>query len=198
MNKLLVSVAVMASALSLPTAATAQQRPTILVVDTQNILRTCTACAAARSQLQQKESTLRTRAQQLRQQLETEGKSIQDAINRLGDKQPDTALKSRVTAFQQKQQQANQELENSQTTLQSTAAHVEQQVGSRLVQIVEQVRARRGAMVAVSKETTLANDNSIDVTSEVLSALNQQLPSVSVTPLPQQQQQQQQPQPQGR
>ncbi len=197
MNKLLVSAAFVASALALPTAASAQQRPAILVVDTQNILRTCTACAAARTQLQQRETTLRSRVQQLRQQLESEGKPIQDAIDRLAGKEPDAALKARITAFQKKQEQANQELENGQTTLQSTAAHVQQQIGGRLMQIVEQSRARRGALVAVSKETTLANDNSIDITSEVLSALNQQLPSVSVTPLPQQQQQQQQ-QPQGR
>ena len=56
----------------------------------------------------------------------------------------------------------------------------------------------RGASIAIAKESTLANDTSIDVTTEVLTALNQQLPSVSVTPLPQQQQQQQQQQPQGR
>jgi hypothetical protein len=71
---------------------------------------------------------------------------------------------------------------------------VQQQIGSRIVQIVEQVRARRGALLAVSKGGTLANDPTVDVTSEVRSALNSQLPAVSVTPLPQQQRTQQQPQ----
>ena len=66
-------------------------------------------------------------------------------------------------------------------------------VGS--IQVVEQIRARRGASIAIAKDSTLANDSAIDVTTEVLAALNQALPSVSVTPLPQQQQQQQ---PQGR
>lgn len=195
MKRLLVSAALVASAFALPTAATAQQRPAIIVVDTDNIMSVCTACAAARTQLQQKETALRNRAQQLRQQLETEGKPIQDAIDKLGGKDPDAALQNRVKAFQQKQQQANQELENSQTALQSTAAHVQQQIGTRLVQIVEQVRARHAASIAISKSATLANENSVDVTSEVLTALNQQLPAVSVTPLPQQQQQKQ---PQGR
>ena len=194
MKKLLVSAAVLASAFALPTAAGAQQRPAVIIVDTDSIMSTCTACAAARTQLQQKESALRTRAQTLRSQLETEGKPIQDAIDKLGDKQADAALQARVKTFQQKQQQANQELETGQTSLQSTAAHVQQQLGAKIVQIVEQVRARHGAMVALSKGATLANDNSVDVTSEVLTALNQQLPAVSVTPMPQQQQQQ----PQGR
>jgi Skp family chaperone for outer membrane proteins len=195
MKNLLVTAAVLASAFALPTAVQAQSRPAVIVVDTDNIMSTCTACTAARTQLQQKETALRTRAQQLRTQLETEGKPIQDAIDKLGEKAPDAALQARVKAFQQKQQQANQELETSQTSLQSTAAHVQQQIGAKIVQIVEQVRARRGALVALSKGGTLANDTSVDVTSEVLSSLNSQLPAVSVTPLPQQQQQQQ---PQGR
>ena len=194
MKKLFVSAALLASAFALPTAASAQARPEVLVVDTDSIMSTCTACAAARSQIQQKEAALRSRAQTLQQQLQTEGKPIQDVIDKLGDKDPDAALQARVKAFQTKQQQANTELENGQTNLQSIAAHVQQQIGAKLVQIVEQTRARRGAAMAIAKGATLANDNSIDVTSEVLAALNQALPSVSVTPMPQQQQQQ----PQGR
>ena len=197
MKKLFVAAALAASAVAMPTAATAQQRPAILIVDTDTIMSTCTACASARTQLQQRETALRTRAQTLRQQLQTEGKPLQDAVDKLGNKEPDAALQARLRAFQQKQQQSAQEVETTQATLQSTAAHVQQQIGTRLITIVEQVRARRGASVALSKSATLASDNSVDVTTEVLTALNQQLPAVSVTPLPQQQQQQQQ-QPQGR
>ena len=194
MKNMLFSAALLASAFAIPTAAQAQQRPAVIVVDTDSIMGTCTACAAARTQLQAKEAALRTRAQTLRTQLENEGKPIQDALDKLGAKEPDAALKARVTAFQQKQQAANTELESSQTNLQSIAAHVQQQIGGKIVEIVEQVRARRGALLAIAKGATLANDNSVDVTSEVLTGLNSQLPAVSVTPMPQQQQQQ----PQGR
>jgi Skp family chaperone for outer membrane proteins len=163
-------------------------------VDTAQILSNCTACKAASTQLQQRESALRTRAQTLNQQLKTEGKPIQDAVDALKGKQPDAALTQRITAFETKQRNAQTEVANSQRDLQSTAAHVQQQVAARLIQIVEQSRARRGAALAIAKDSTLANDNSVDVTNEVLAALNQQLPSVSVTPMPQAQQQQQQPQ----
>jgi Skp family chaperone for outer membrane proteins len=190
----LVILSAVAAAIAVPAPAQAQQRSAILIVDTDSILGNCTACKTANTQLQTMETTLRNRAQQLRQQLETEGKPIQDAIDKLGSKQPDAALQNRINAFQKKQQDANRELQASETNLRSTAAHVQQQLGSRLIQVVEQVRARRGASVAVAKNSTLANDTAIDVTTEVLNALNQQLPAVSVTPLPQQQQQQQQPQ----
>ena len=196
MRKILL-LAAFAASTALPTAVHAQARGGVLVVDTNQIMSTCTACKAASTQLQQRESTLRSRAQALQTQLQTEGKPIQDAVDALKGKQPDAALTQRITAYQTKERNAQQELQRSQRELQSTAAHVQQQVGGRLIQIVEQVRARRGAQLAVAKDATLANDNTIDVTTEVLTALNQQLPSVSVTPLPQAQQQQQR-QPQGR
>ena len=187
-------LAALAAATAVPTAALAQARGGIVVVDTDQIMSTCTACKSATQQLQQRENTIRSRAQTLNQQLTTEGKPIQDAVNALKGKQPDAALTARITAFETKQRSAQQEIANSQRQLQSTVTHVQQQLGRRLVTIVEQVRARRGAALAVSKNSTLANDPAADVTSEVLAALNQQLPAVSVTPLPQQSQQQ----PQGR
>ena len=196
MRKILVLAAI-AAATALPTSANAQARGGLILIDTANILSNCTACKAAQTQLEQRQTALRSRVQTLTQQLQAEGKPIQDAVDALKGKQPDAALQQRITAFQTKERGAQQEIQNSQRQLQSTAAHVQQQVGARLIQIVEQVRARRGASIAVSKDSTLANDSSIDVTTEVLAALNQALPSVSVTPLPQQQQQQQQ-QPQGR
>jgi len=196
MRKILLLAAI-AAATALPTSANAQARGGVILIDTANILSNCTACKAAQTQLEQRQTTLRSRVQTLTQQLQAEGKPIQDAVDALKGKQPDAALQQRITAFQTKERGAQQEIQNSQRQLQSTAAHVQQQVGARLIQIVEQVRARRGASIAVSKDSTLANDSSIDVTTEVLAALNQALPSVSVTPLPQQQQQQQQ-QPQGR
>ena len=188
-------LAAIAATTAVPSAVNAQARGGVLVVDTEQVMSSCTACKAASTQLQQRESTLRSRAQTLNQQLQTEGKPIQDAVDALKGKQPDAALTQRITAFETKQRNAQQEVANSQRELQSTAAHVQQQIGQRLIQIVEQSRSRRGASIAVAKDSTLASDTSVDVTSEVLAALNQALPSVSVTPLPQAQQQQR---PQGR
>jgi hypothetical protein len=59
----------------------------------------------------------------------------------------------------------------------------------------QHVMASRGAGIVVDRGATLAVSPTLDITNDVLAQLNQQLPSVSVTPLPQAQQQQQ---PQGR
>ena len=188
MKKLALSMAVAVSALGLSAAAEAQQRPLILVVDADRILNECTACRAAATQLQSQVQQGRQRAQQLETALKPEAEALEKAVQALGARQPDAALQARIAAFRQKQQAGSTELSNRETTLQSTQAHVQQQIGRRLVQIVEQSRARRQAAVVLSKGSTIASDTAIDITGEALSALNQQLPSVSVTPLPQHQQ----------
>jgi Skp family chaperone for outer membrane proteins len=186
MKKLVLSLAVAVSALTFSGAAEAQQR-SILVVDTDRILNECTACKAAATQLQSQVQSGRARAQQLESSLKTEADSLEKAVQALGaNKQPDAALQARIAAFRQKQQQGSTEMSTRESTIQSTQAHVQQQIGTKIVAIVEQSRARRQASVVVTKASALASDPAIDITGEVLAALNQQLPSVSVTPLPQQ------------
>ena len=183
MTKILLSAAA-ALAIGLPAVAHAQQA-NILIIDSERVMTDCTACKAATSQLQSKQSTLRARAQTLQTQLQTEGKPIQAAVDALNGKSPDAALQAKITAYQTKERSAQQELATSTRTLESTAAHVQQQIGAKVVAVVEQIRASRRAAIVLAKNSTVANDNSLDITGDVLTALNQQLPSVSVTPMPQ-------------
>ncbi len=170
------------------------QKGGVLVVDTDRVLNDCTACKAAGAQLQTQANQLRQRAQQLEAQLKPEAEALQKAGAALNGKAPDAALQQRATSFRTKQQQAETELANRERAIQSTQAHVQQQLASRLVVIAEQSRARRQAAVVIAKGSLLASDSSADITGEVLAAMNQQLPAVSVTPLPQQAQPQSQPQ----
>ena len=196
MNKMLFGTAIAVLAAAMPAAAPAQRLgPAIVaVVDTDRISRECTACRAAAAQLQTQGNTLRTRAQTLQTQLQTQGQPIQTAVAALNGRQPDAALQGRITAFQTAQNNAQQELARSEQNLRSTQAHVQQQIGTRLGPIINTVMTSRGANIAVDRGATLAAAPALDITSDVLAQLNQQLPSVSVTPLPQAQQQQ----PQGR
>ena len=193
MRKLILSIAAAGTALAVPAAAPAQSL-TVLTVDTDRILAECTACKAAASQIQGQVTSARQRAQALEGQLRTEAQTLDTQVKALGGRQPDAALQQKITAFQTKQQQAQTELGNRERQIQSTQAHVQQQIGTRVVQIAEQIRARRQASVILPKGSLIAVDSRADVTTEVLTALNSQLPSVSVTPLPQQQQQQARPQ----
>jgi Skp family chaperone for outer membrane proteins len=184
MRKMIVAVALAATAFTLPSAAVAA--PAVLIVDLDKVLSECTACRAASASIQSQVQQGQTRAQALENQLKPEAASLEAAIKALAGKQPDAALRTRVTAFQTKQQAAQTELANKQRSIESIQANVQQQIASRVVLIAEQVRARRQADVVLGKNATLASNSASDVTGEVLAALNQQLPSVSVTPLPQQ------------
>jgi len=181
-----------ALSLALPGAAYAQRAPAavIVVVDNDRVFRECTACRAAQNQLQGVVTSARNRAQQLGQPLQTEAQAIEQSgaalrnLTGAARTAAETALNTRVQAFQQQQTAAQQETARLEQNIQSTQAHVLRQVNERLNPVISQVMTARGANVALDVNATLARSNALDVTNEVLTALNAALPSVSVTPLP--------------
>ena len=184
MKSILATTALVAVAFSSAASAQRLAPAVIAVVDTDRVSRECTACVAAQAQLRTQLQQAQTRQTQLQTQLQTEGAPIQTAVTALAGRAPDAALQTRIRAFQTKEASANQELQTRTRTLQSTQANVNRQITTRLIPIIETVRNARGAALVVDKGATLASASNIDVTADVLAQLNQQLPSVSVTPLP--------------
>ena len=195
MRKILMLSAV-AVATAAPTAAQAQRAPAaaIVVVDSNRVYRECNACRTAAAQLQAQVTAFQNRQQTLMNQLKPEADALQAAITALAGKQPDAALRTRAQAFQQKQEQAQQELTRAEQNIQSIRANVSRQIDARYGPAVNQVMTQQGANLAVDVDNTIAHSAALDVTPAVLAALNATRPSLSMTPLPQQQQQQQQPQ----
>jgi Skp family chaperone for outer membrane proteins len=202
---LLAAIAVAA----VPSTAFAQRAPAanVVVVDLNRVLRECTACAAASTALQAQETTYQQRAQALAGPLQTEQQAIQQAAQSASAlagaarTNAENALRPRIQAFQQRQQAAEQELRTLQSNFQSTQANVAGQLNQALQPIYAQVLAARGANLIISSDARLAHAPALDVTNDVLVALNRSTPAVSVTPLPQQQQPAQpaqQPRPGGR
>ena len=184
MRKSLLAAALVATSVVLPSAAFAA--PSVLIVDLDKVLSECTACRAASATIRSQVQAGQARAQALDAQLKPELQAIETAGQALGGKEPDAALKKRAADFQTRQQAAQAELAAKQRSIESTQANVQQQIGNRVVLISEQVRVRHQADIVIGKNATLASNPASDVTTEVLTALNAQLPSVSVTPLPQQ------------
>jgi outer membrane protein len=205
MNKLAFGAAMAALSIALPGVAQAQRTPNavIVVVDSDRIFRECTACKAAQTQLQGMVASARTRATQLGQPLQTEAQSIDQAAAALRNQSgaartaAETALQTRMQAFQQRQTTAQQEVARLEQNIQSTQQNVLRQINVRLNPIITQVMNARNANLALDTNATLARAGALDVTNDVMTALNAALPSVSVTPLPAAQQPAQ-PQPQGR
>ena len=182
MKRLLISASIAASAI-LPPAAHAQAVPAavVAVVDLEKVTSTCNACRTARTALQSQLTGLQNRQQSLAGPLETEGKSIQAAIDALNGKEPDAALKSRAQAWETKRTQAAQELQRQQAQIQANSQYVNKQIQDKLGPIYSQVMQRRGANIMVEIGQTLASGASLDVTNDVLTALNTALPTVATT-----------------
>ena len=205
MNKLAVGAALAALSLAVPGAVSAQRTPNaqIVIVDSGRIYRECTACVAAQTQIQGLINSARARAQQLGQPIQTEGQSIEQAATALRNQTgaartaAETQLQNRIQALRTRETAAQQELARLEQNIQSTQANVVQQINARLRPIVTQVMNARGANLVLDTDATLQHAPALEVTNDVLAALNQQLPSVVVAPLPQQPAPAQQ-QPQGR
>lgn len=182
MRKIAMSAAFAAMVLT-PAAASAQAIPgaVIAVVDLDKVSAECTACKAAKTALEGQVSALRSREAALTAPLKTEGQSLQTAVEALKGKEPDAALQARIRAFQAKQQQGAQEIARQTTQIQRNQAYVSQQISAKLGPIYRQVMQRRGANVMVEAGATLAAGSALDVTNDVLAALNQALPSVATT-----------------
>jgi Skp family chaperone for outer membrane proteins len=181
MKTLLFSAAFAAAAIA-PTAANAQALPpaVVAVVDLDKVSGDCNACKTAATALRGQVTTLQNREKALAAPLQTEQKAIQAAIDALNGKEPDAALQARIKAFQTKQQAGATEIQYSQQRIHNNQRYIQKQIQDKLGPIYSQVMQRRGATVMVEVGATLATAASLDVTADVLTALNAALPSLSV------------------
>ena len=178
-----IMIAATAALLALPTLASAQAlpAPVIAVVDVQRATTSCNACRTALTQLEAQANGLRSLQTSLETSLRTEASSIQAAVTALAGKQADAALNGRVTAFERKQQDAQRQLQTREQSFQRNRAHVLQQIGTKLDPAVAAVLARRGASVMLDAATVVKFSPSLEVTNDVVAALNASLTSISTT-----------------
>ena len=179
MKKLLISVSLAAAAV-LPSAAQAQAIPAavVAVVDLDRVTSDCTACKTATAALRSQVQAYQSRENALAAPLQTEQKSIQSAIDALKGAEPAEALKARVAAFQTRQQNGAQELQRQQDQIKRNQQYVQKQIADKLGPIYSQVMQRRGANIMVEQGATLATATSLDVTTDVIGALNTAMPTI--------------------
>ena len=182
MKKYLVTAAV-AVVFMAPGAALAQAVPpaVVAVVDLEKVSSDCNACKTAQAALQAQITSLQNREKTLSAPLETEGKAIQAAVNALNGKDPDAALQARMKAWQTKRDQGAQEISTQQQQIQRNQQYIQQQIAQKLGPIYQQVMQKRGANILVEMGTTLATAQSVDVSGDVVAALNTALPSIATT-----------------
>jgi outer membrane protein len=179
---MLISLSLGASAL-IPAAAQAQALPAavIAVVDVDRVRSTCNACKTAIASLQSQAAAEDAREMALAAPLQTENQALQKAAAALNGKPADAALQARAKAFQEKYAQLQQEADRGQQQLRANQQFILKQIDDKLNPIFAQVMQRRNANVMVEQGATLATAASIDVTNDVLAALNTSLTTIAPT-----------------
>jgi outer membrane protein len=193
MKTYLAAALVAASAFATPALAQRVPAAQIAVVDLDRVGRECNACRGASTALQSQINAFNARRTQLNTQFQPERQQLQTAVNALAGKQPDAALTQRIQAFQQREQGAATELERSQAQIQRNQAYISQQINAKLVPLLQPAMDKRGANVLMDSSAALRYAPAVDITNDVLAALNAVLTSVATT-APAQPAQQQQPQ----
>jgi outer membrane protein len=189
MNRLLISASLAGVSMMLPSVAQAQAIPAaqIVVVDLDKVTTACNACRTAQTALRDQAAAQQGRETSLVAPLTTEQKSIQAAVDALNGKAPDAALQARAKAFQTRYQQAQEQAARGRAQLEANQTYIRKQIADKLGPIYSQVMQRRGANLMVEIGTTLASASALDVSNDVVAALNAALPTIQTTaPVPQQ------------
>ena len=167
----------------LPSAASAQalSAPVVAVVDVQRATGQCNACKTALTQLEGQLNALKALQSSLETPLRTEAAALQAAATALNGKAPDAALQARATAFERKQSDAQRQLAAREQTFQRNRTHVLQQISAKLNPALTSVMAKRGANVMIDAANVIRAAPGIDVTADVITALNASLTTISTT-----------------
>ena len=182
MKKNLLPVVALA-AVALPQVASAQAiAPAVVAVaDLQRASSQCNACKSALTALESQVNGLKSLQTSLETPLRTEATAIQTAINGLAGKQPDAALTARIQAFEKKQQDAQRQLATRQQTFERNRAYVLQQIGQKLDPSLASVMQKRGATVILDSGNVAKYSPAVDVTADVIAALNVNIKTLSTT-----------------
>ncbi len=163
-------------------SASAFAQSTILVVDQSRLLRDSEVGKHIQRQLQSIGTSMKSELDASTSPLKSEGANLQAEIKALGStdlsSRPD--LKSRINSFAGKSQKQQMEAAIKQRELALTEAKAYQKVNEKLRGILEQVVNERNADVVIDRSAVIYGKPA-DVTDIVMSRLNSQMKTVSVT-----------------
>jgi Skp family chaperone for outer membrane proteins len=179
----IIFAALAASTALIPAVASAQAlpAPVIAIVDIQRAQTQCNACKTALTQLEGQLNSLKSLQTSLEGSLRTDAASLQAAGAALNGKAPDAALQARATAFEKKQADAQRQLATREQAFQRNRAYVLQQINAKLEPAVASVFARRGASVLLDAGSVIRSAPALDITNDVMAALNASLTTIGTT-----------------
>jgi Skp family chaperone for outer membrane proteins len=166
--------------------AEAQQAPSlppappalnVLVVDVQSLLQNSKSAKMVRQQIEQKRSEYAKEISQQEEALRRE----RDALQRQQASLSAEALNKKGREFQQKVNELDHNVQAKRQTLEKSNAEALESIQSVILKIITELAKDRKANLVFQRSELVLFDNSFDVTDQVLSKLDEQLPTLTVS-----------------
>ena len=149
----------------------------VAVVNIQKIMRESKAANAVRDQVQQKQKTYQAELDQKEKELQQEDQELAKQRNVLSQE----AFQKKYTAFRERAVTAQKEVRVKRSKLDKGLAKALSEIQEKVTSIVEQVAKEKGFDIALSGTTVLYTSLNQDITDEVLSRLDSQMPNINVS-----------------
>jgi Skp family chaperone for outer membrane proteins len=165
--------------------ASAQSKLGIAVADLDEAVRTSNAATVAASQMQTTYKatidSFNTRKTALDAELKQKGEALQAALQAAGGKST-PALQTQYQDLQKRQQEAQTELQRLGQPLALANAYVEEQIAAKIEVALKNSMTKAKVDLVLVPGATVSYQPSVNITSMVVTELNQLVPSVGIVP----------------
>ncbi|MDA0218614.1 MAG: OmpH family outer membrane protein [Proteobacteria bacterium] len=156
-----------------------QMEPTVVaVVDLQHLMRASQAGQTIESQMESLRQNFTDTVTQQEGALRQEERDLQEQAALLSPE----VLAERRRQFEEKVVELQRDVRNRQQLLEQTYAGGVGQVRQVIIDILTQMIEERGIDLVVPQTAVLVGTRTLDITDDVLARLDQELPSVTLTP----------------
>ncbi len=155
----------------------AQAASTVAVVNVQKVMREAKAAQAIRDQVQSKQKAFQTELDQRESALQKEDQELAKQRSVLSQE----AFEKKYREFREKAANVQKEVRAKRSSLNDGLTTALAQIQQKVGEIVAVLSKEKQFQVAISSQQVLYTDPALDITEEVISRLNAQLPSVTVT-----------------
>jgi outer membrane protein len=149
----------------------------VLVVDVQSLLQNSKSAKMVRQQIEQKRSEYAKEISQQEEGLRRE----RDALQRQQASLSAEALNKKGREFQQKVNELDHSVQAKRQMLEKSNAEALESIQSVILKIITEIAKDRKANLVFQRSELVLFDNSFDVTDQVLTKLDEQLPTLTVS-----------------
>lgn len=176
LKPLIASLLLSAALVSPALAADAPPPAHVAVVNVQDIMREATAAKSVREQMEAKQKAYQSEIAKKEESLQKEDQELAKQKSALSKE----AFESKVKTFRDKATNAQKDVAEKKASLDRAFEHAIAQIQKTVEGIIADMAKEKGFNVAIPTSQILYAEPSMDISSEVLSRLNQKLPRVDV------------------